>query len=35
MNWTHKRDLSNVERKKTEATSGTKWSFIAASLVAA
>ena len=35
MNWTHKRDLSKVEQKKSESRSGTKWSFVAAAIVAA
>lgn len=35
MNWKHKRDRPNVEQKKEESHSGTKWSFVAAAVAAA
>jgi hypothetical protein len=35
MKWTHKRNLRTADRKKQEAKSGTKWSFIAAATVVA
>lgn len=34
MNWTHKRNIPDAERKKEETTSGTKWSFVAAMMAA-
>jgi hypothetical protein len=35
MNWKHKRNRTKAEAKKSETTSGTRWDFIAAALVAA
>lgn len=35
MHWTHKRNQTKAEHKKEESRSGTKWSFVAATIVAA
>ncbi len=35
MHWKHKRNQREADRKKKEAGSGTKWSFVAAAMVAA
>ena len=35
MNWIHQRNQTKAEHKKEESRSGTKWSFVAATIVAA
>jgi hypothetical protein len=35
MNWKHRRDRTKAEAKNEETQTGTNWSFIAATLVAA
>ncbi len=35
MNWKHTRDRTKAQAKKTETTTGTDWSFIAAAAVVA